>query len=75
MSINPPNGLELSNLAHKSMIEELRERIFPMWAPGAAIQERRGYDWRIRFSGRPWDSRGHEAIMYVSGRTPITALH
>jgi len=63
MSINPPNGLELSNLAHKSMIEELRERIFPMWAPGAAIQERRGYDWRIRFGGSPWDSRGHEAII------------
>jgi hypothetical protein len=69
MSIKPPNGLELSNLSHKSTIEELREQIFPMWPTGVAHQERRGHDWRVRFTGSPWDSRGPESIMYVhSGR-------
>ncbi|KAH9178701.1 hypothetical protein EDB89DRAFT_2063635 [Lactarius sanguifluus] len=63
MSINPPNGLELSNLAFQSTVDELREHIFPMWPPGVAHQVRHGYDWRVRFTGSPWDSRGHESIM------------
>jgi hypothetical protein len=71
MSINPPNGLELSNLSHKSTIEELREAIFPMWPTGVAHQERHGLDWRVRFTGSPWDSRGQESIMYVPSCTPI----
>ena len=75
MSIIPPNGLELSNLAHKSTIEELREQIFPMWPTGVAYQEHRGHDWRVRFTGSPWDSRGVESIMYVSGCTPIARFH
>lgn len=63
LSINPPNGLELSNLAFQSTVDELREHIFPMWPPGVAHQVRHGYDWRVRFTGSPWDSRGNESIM------------
>jgi len=63
MSIIPPNGLELSNLAHKSTIEELREQIFPMWPLGVTHHEHIGYDWRVTFTGSPWDSRGIESIM------------
>jgi len=63
LSINPPNGLELSNLAFKSTVDELREQIFPMWPTGVAHQERRGYDWRVKFVGSPWDSNGPESIM------------
>jgi hypothetical protein len=75
MSIIPPNGLELSNLARKSTIEELREQIFPMWPTGAAHQERHGHDWRVTFAGSPWDSRGIESIMYVLGCSPIACFH
>jgi len=75
MSIIPPNGLELSNLAHKSTVEELREQIFPMWPPGVTHQEHHGYDWRVRFANNPWDSRGIESIMYVPGCTPIPRFH
>jgi len=63
LSINPPNGLELSNLAFQNTVEELREYLFPMWPPGVARQVRVGYDWRVRFAGSPWDARGPEAIM------------
>jgi len=63
MSINPPNGLELSNLAFKSTVDELREQIFPMWPSGVAHQERNGYDWRVKFVGSPWDSKGPESII------------
>jgi hypothetical protein len=63
LSINPPNRLELSNLAHKSTVEELREQIFPMWPTGVAHQERYGYDWRVKFTGSPWHSKGQESIM------------
>lgn len=63
LSINPPNGLELSNLAFQNTVEELREHIFPMWPPGVARQSRVGYDWSVRFTGSPWDARGQESIM------------
>ncbi|KAI0308223.1 hypothetical protein B0F90DRAFT_1681131 [Multifurca ochricompacta] len=63
LSINPPNGLELSNLAFQNTVEELREHIFPMWPSGVAHQVRHGHDWRVRFAGSPWDSKGHESIM------------
>lgn len=75
MSIIPPNGLELSNIAHKSTIEELREQLFPMWPLGVIHHEHRGYDWQVTFTGTPWNSRGIEEIMYVPGRTPIPHFH
>lgn len=65
LTIDPPNGLELSNLAYKTTVEELREQIFPMWPTGVARQERYGHDWRVRFTGSPWDSKGQESIMYA----------
>jgi hypothetical protein len=73
MSVNPPNGLELSNLAYKATVEVLREQIFPMW-PAGARQELYGHDWRVRFTGSPWDSKGHEAIMYVSSYSPFARV-
>ncbi|KAI0003695.1 hypothetical protein BJV74DRAFT_793335 [Russula compacta] len=63
MSINPPNGLELSNIAFKTTVEQLREQIFAMWPPGVAHQVRYGHDWRVRFSGNPWDSKGYDSIL------------
>lgn len=75
LSINPPNGLELSNLAYKATVEELREQLFPMWPTGVAHQERYGHDWRVKFTGSPWDSKGHESIMYAYNYTPIMRLH
>jgi len=41
----------------------LREQIFPMWPSGVARQKPYGHDWRVRFTGSPWDSKGHESIM------------
>lgn len=73
MSVNPPNGLELSNLAYKATVEVLREQIFPMW-PAGARQELYGHDWRVRFTGSPWDSKGPESIMYVPSYTPFARL-
>lgn len=77
LSINPPSGLELSNIAHKSTIEELREQIFTMWPEGVTHQDgnANGYEWRVQFSGRPWDAKRHESIMYVPGCTPTVRLH
>ncbi len=75
LSINPPDGLELSNLAYKATVEELRQEIFPMWPKGVERQERYGHDWRVKFSGSPWDSKGHDSIMYASDYTPIMRLH
>jgi len=63
LSINPPNGLELSNLAQRATVEELRDQLFPMWPTGVAYQERKGYDWRVQFVGSPWDSQGIESII------------
>ena len=74
MSVHPPNGLELSNIAYKATVKVLRENIFPMW-PAGARQELYGHDWRVRFSGRPWDSKGHESALYVSDYTPFVRLH
>ena len=71
MSITPPNGLELSNIAFKTTVEQLREQIFAMWAPGVAHQVRYGHDWRVRFAGSPWDCKGFDSILYVPVYAPI----
>ncbi|KAI9509093.1 hypothetical protein F5148DRAFT_967685, partial [Russula earlei] len=63
LSISPPNGLELSNLSFKATVEELREHLFPMWPTGVQRQQRYGHDWRVKFVGSPWDSKGHESII------------
>jgi hypothetical protein len=65
MSINPPNGLELSNIAYRATIEELRDQIFLMWPDGVLHHEQNGHDWRVKFAGSPWDSKGHESIRYA----------
>jgi hypothetical protein len=75
LSISPPNRLELSNLVHKATVEELREQIFTMWPKGIVHQERYGSDWRVKFSGNPWDCKGHDSIMYASNYAPIMRLH
>ena len=75
LSINPPNRLELSNIVHKATIEELREKILSMWPTGVIHQERYGYDWRVKFTGTPWDSKGHDAILYASNYTSVVRLH
>ncbi len=75
MSINPPNELELSNIAYKATVEELREQIFLMWPTGVVRQDQTGHDWRVKFTGSPWDSKGHESIRYASNYTPIIRLH
>jgi len=62
MSINPPNGLELSNLTRKTTIDELRERIIPVWPQGVKRQHRQGHDWHVTFTGRPWDSKGDSLL-------------
>jgi hypothetical protein len=69
MSINPPNGLELSNLTHRATVDELREHIFPMWPSGVVRQHHDGHDWHVRFAGRPWDPKGHQSILFVSSNT------
>jgi hypothetical protein len=46
-----------------------------MWPKGVARQERYGHDWRVIFSGSPWDSKGHESIRYVSSYTPMVRLY
>src|SRR6266566_9285794 len=71
MSINPPNGLELSNLADKATVNEFREQIFPMWPSGVVHQHHDGHDWNVRFAGRPWDPKGHQSIQFVSSDTSI----
>jgi hypothetical protein len=71
MSINPPNGLELSNLAHRATVDELRKHILPMWPSGVVCQHHYEYDWHVKFAGRPWDSKGHQSILFVSSNTSI----
>src|SRR6267154_2880779 len=71
MSINPPNGLELSNLTDGPTVDQLREHIFPMWPSGVAYQHHDGHDWHVRFAGRPWDPKGHQSILFVSSNTSI----
>ncbi|KAN0111896.1 hypothetical protein V8E52_008102 [Russula decolorans] len=63
MSINPPNGLELSNLAHRATVDQLREHIFSMWPSGVEHQHHDGHDWHVTFAGRPWDPKGHQSIL------------
>jgi hypothetical protein len=67
LSINPPSGLELCNIAFQNTVDELVERIFSMWPSGVARQVRVKQDWSVRFAGRPWSSKGLESIMYVRG--------
>ena len=71
MSINPPNGLELSNVAHRATIDELRKHIFPMWPTGVVRQNHHGQDWDVRFAGRPWDPKGQQSVLFVSSNTSI----
>ena len=71
MSINPPNGLELSNLAHGDTVDELRKHLFPMWPSGVVRQHHYGHDWDVKFAGRPWDPKGHQSILFVSINTSI----
>jgi hypothetical protein len=68
--MNSPNGLELNNVT-SATVEELREKMLPMWPKGVAHQEHKGHYWRVRFTGSPWDSKGHESILYVSSCTLI----
>ncbi|KAH9982916.1 hypothetical protein BGW80DRAFT_1453719 [Lactifluus volemus] len=74
LSITPPDGLEVLNIAHPNTVEELREHIFPMWPSGVAHQVHVRHDWRVRFAGSPWSSKGQESIMYVCGSTPFARL-
>ncbi len=71
MSINPPNGLELTNLARKATVDELRKQMFPVWPSGVTHQHCSGHDWHVRFTGRPWDSKGHSLILFVSSNTSM----
>jgi hypothetical protein len=71
MSINPPNGLELSNLANGATVDELRKHLFPMWPSGVVRQHHYGHDWDVKFAGRPWDSKGHQSILFVSSNSSI----
>lgn len=71
MSINPPNGLEMSNLTHKAAVDEMREDIFPIWPSGVVRQHYDGRDWHVRFAGRPWDLKGDQSILFVSSNTFI----
>lgn len=66
MSINPPNGLEMSNLAHRATADELREHLSSMWPSGVMHQHHCGRDWHVRFAGRPWNPKGHRFILFVS---------
>ena len=66
MSINPPNGLELSNVAHRATVDELRKHVFPMWPSGIVRQHHFENDWHVRFAGRPWDPKRHQSILFVS---------
>jgi len=63
LSIDPPNGLELNNVAPRATIDELREHIFPMWPTGIVRQHHHGDDWHVKFGGRPWDPKGHQSIL------------
>ncbi|KAI0266640.1 hypothetical protein BGY98DRAFT_1029144 [Russula aff. rugulosa BPL654] len=66
MSINPPNGLELSNVAHRATVDELRKHIFPMWPTGVVRQNHNGQDWDVRFAGRPWDPKGQQSVLFIT---------
>jgi hypothetical protein len=74
MSINPPNGLELSNLAHRATVDQLREHIFSMWPSGVEHQHHDGHDWHVTFAGRPWDPKGHQSILFVSSNTSTCCI-
>jgi hypothetical protein len=74
LSISPPDGLEVLNIAYPNTVEELREHIFPMWPSGAAHQVHARHDWRVKFAGSPWSSKGQDSIMYVCGFTPFARL-
>lgn len=71
MSISPPNGLEVSNLAHRATADELREQLLSMWPSGVVHQHHYGRDWHVRFAGRPWNPKGHQFILFVSSNTYI----
>jgi hypothetical protein len=71
MSINPPNGLELSNVVDRATVDELRENIFPMWPTGVVRQHHDGHDWHVRFAGRPWDPKDHQSTLFVLCNTSI----
>jgi hypothetical protein len=44
-------------------INELRERILPIWPYGVDSDEHRGYIWRVKFRNSPWNSHGSDATM------------
>ncbi|KAI0068213.1 hypothetical protein BV25DRAFT_538240 [Artomyces pyxidatus] len=53
----------MSNIAFQSTIEELSEKVFPMWPPGIVHQQRHGHNWHVRFSGAPWNGSGDDSIL------------
>ncbi|KAI0052881.1 hypothetical protein FA95DRAFT_1532257 [Auriscalpium vulgare] len=63
LSILPPNEVDISNIAFQSTVEELREKIFPMWPAGVVHQTHVGHNWHVKFAGNPWKSTGNDSIL------------
>ncbi|THH21526.1 hypothetical protein EW146_g28 [Bondarzewia mesenterica] len=63
VTIEPPNELILYNIAYPYTIDEIKERLFPMWQPGISHQETWGSNWRVKFAGSPWNLKGSDSIM------------
>jgi len=63
LSFHGSNEIRMENIAFQEMIEELRERILPLWHHGVATEESRTHRWRAQFHSNPWASSGTDGIL------------
>ncbi|KAL4070921.1 hypothetical protein J3A83DRAFT_4093689 [Scleroderma citrinum] len=62
VSFHGSNELRLGNVAYQDILDEIRERLLPMWPHGVPNEITANHSWRVIFSRNPWSATGLEAL-------------
>lgn len=62
VSFHGSNELRLGNIAYQDTLDEIRERLLPMWPHGVPIEITTNHSWRVTFPKNPWSATGPEAL-------------
>ncbi|EGN95769.1 hypothetical protein SERLA73DRAFT_59930, partial [Serpula lacrymans var. lacrymans S7.3] len=57
------NELRIHNAAFQDTLDDIKEKVLPMWPSGVASQLTAGYSWRVTFSRNPWSASGPDGII------------
>ncbi|KAL4069633.1 hypothetical protein V8B97DRAFT_1918140 [Scleroderma yunnanense] len=65
VSFHGSNELRLGNVAYQDILDEIRERLLPMWPHGVPNEITANHSWRVIFSRNPWSATGLEALTII----------